>query len=269
MDYSKLADLLYPNTTKTIQDYFNIYPPRNLPEGAEVTRFAPSPTGYLHIGHFCGATTDLMLAKASNGIFYFRLEDTDGKRTIEGADKVALEVLEKFGIIPQEGYLLNGQVGNYGPYKQSERVEIYNTFAKYLVSIGRAYPCFCKKRENKEEILQERSEQLSSSNTIETKDACRDLSLDEVKSHLQNGDEWPLRNFFRYGTIVRVAAIRGHLAVLHHGPLFLGYQNLAGFGAHEGAHNPLFLHLVHNPGRPGVTQLQPALEHGHRGLSGF
>lgn len=193
MDYSKLADLLYPNTTKTIQDYFNIYPPRNLPEGAEVTRFAPSPTGYLHIGHFCGATTDLMLAKASNGIFYFRLEDTDGKRTIEGADKVALEVLEKFGIIPQEGYLLNGQVGNYGPYKQSERVEIYNTFAKYLVSIGRAYPCFCKKRENKEEILQERSEQLSSSNTIETKDACRDLSLDEVKSHLQNGDEWALR----------------------------------------------------------------------------
>jgi glutamyl-tRNA synthetase len=193
MDYKKLADLLYPNTTKTIQDYLDIYPPRDLPEGAEVTRFAPSPTGYLHIGHFCGATTDKMLAKASNGIFYFRLEDTDGKRTIDGADKVALEVLKKFDIVPSEGYLLNGQIGKYGPYKQSERVEIYNTFAKYLVSIGRAYPCFCKKRENKDEILQERSEQLSNSNTIETKDPCRDLTLEQIIEHLNNGDEWALR----------------------------------------------------------------------------
>lgn len=193
MDYKKLADLLYPNTTKTIQDYLDIYKPRNLPEGAEVTRFAPSPTGYLHLGHFCGATTDKMIAKASNGIFYFRLEDTDGKRTIEGADKVALKVLETFGIIPVEGYLLDGQVGNYGPYKQSERVEIYNTFAKYLVSIGRAYPCFCKKRENKEEILQEREEQLSTTNTIELKDACRDLTLEQVIEHLNNGEEWALR----------------------------------------------------------------------------
>ncbi len=193
MDYQKLADLLYPNTIKTIQDYLNQYPTRKLPEGAEVTRFAPSPTGYLHIGHFCGATTDKMLAQASKGVFYMRLEDTDGKRTIEGADKIALQVLEKFNIIPQEGYLLNGQVGNYGPYKQSERVQIYNTFAKHLVSIGRAYPCFCKKRENKDEILQERTEQLSTSNTIETKDACRDLTLEEVKQHLDNGDEWALR----------------------------------------------------------------------------
>ncbi len=193
MDFKILADLLYPNTTKTIQDYLNMYPPRNLPEGAEVTRFAPSPTGYLHIGHFCGATTDKMLAKSSNGIFYIRLEDTDGKRTIQDADKVALQVLGKFGIVADEGYLLNGQIGNYGPYKQSERVEIYNTFAKYLVSIGRAYPCFCKKRENKEEILQERSEQLTTSNTIETKDPCRDLTLEQVKEHLNNGDEWALR----------------------------------------------------------------------------
>lgn len=193
MDYNKLADLLYPNTTKTIQDYLNMYPPRNLPSGAEVTRFAPSPTGYLHIGHFCGAMTDKMLAKASNGIFYFRLENTDEKRTIEGADKVALQVLEKFGITPMEGYLLNGQIGDYGPYVQTERVEIYNTFAKHLVSIGRAYPCFCKKRENKDEILQERAEQLSNSNTIETKDPCRDLTFDQIVEHLNNGDEWALR----------------------------------------------------------------------------
>lgn len=193
MDFKILADLLYPNTTKTIQDYLNIYPARDLPNGAEVTRFAPSPTGYLHFGHFCGAMTDLMLAKASNGIFYMRLEDTDAKRTVEDADKVALQVLGNFEITPTEGYLLNGQVGNYGPYKQSERVEIYNTFAKYLVSIGRAYPCFCKKRENKEEILQDRTEQLSNSNTIETKDPCRDLTIEQVQEHLNNGDEWALR----------------------------------------------------------------------------
>ncbi|MBQ3502386.1 MAG: glutamate--tRNA ligase [Clostridia bacterium] len=193
MDYQKLADLLYPNTTKTIQDYLNIYQPRNLPEGAEVTRFAPSPTGYLHLGSFFGATIDKLIAESTGGVFYFRLEDTDGKRTIDGADKVALEVLKLYDIYPHEGYLLNGQVGNYGPYKQSERVEIYNAFAKHLVSIGRAYPCFCKKRENKEEILQDRSEQLSSSNTIETTDPCRSLSIDQVVAHLNNGDEWALR----------------------------------------------------------------------------
>ena len=193
MDYKKLADLLYPNTTKTIQDYLNLYPARNMSQGAEVTRFAPSPTGYLHFGNFYGATIDKMIAKYSNGIFYMRLEDTDQKRLIEDADKVALQILEKFNITPDEGYLLGGQVGQYGPYKQSERVEIYNTFAKHLVSIGRAYPCFCKKRENKEEILLDRTNQLSSSRTISTTDPCRELSIEQVIEHLNNGDEWALR----------------------------------------------------------------------------
>ena len=143
MDYKKLADLLYPNTTKTIQDYLNIYPSRNLPEGAEVTRFAPSPTGYLHFGNFYGATIDKMIAKSSGGIFYMRLEDTDQKRLIQDADKVALQILEKFGMEPDEGYLLNGQTGDYAPYKQSERVEIYNTFAKYLI-LKIKNPLHCK-----------------------------------------------------------------------------------------------------------------------------
>lgn len=193
MDYNKLADLLYPNTTKTIQDYLNMYPERNLPKGAEVTRFAPSPTGYLHFGNFYGATIDKMIAKSSGGIFYMRLEDTDQKRLIQDADKVALQILEKFNMEPDEGYLLSGQTGNYAPYKQSERVEIYNTFAKYLVSIGRAYPCFCKKRENKAEILQEREEQLASTNNMDIKDECRSLTLEQVQEHLNNGDEWALR----------------------------------------------------------------------------
>ena len=103
MDYQALANLLFPQVVETPEEVEARFPARNLPEGAEVTRFAPSPTGYLHLGHFCGATTDKMIAKATNGIFYFRLEDTDGKRTIDGADKVALQVLENFDIIPTEG----------------------------------------------------------------------------------------------------------------------------------------------------------------------
>lgn len=191
MDYKKLADLLYPNTTKTIDDLLKIYPKRNT--SGEVTRFAPSPTGYLHFGSFCGTMTDIMIAKSTGGTFYFRLEDTDGKRTIDGADKVALEVLKIYGIYPDEGYLLEGEIGDYGPYKQSERVEIYNSFAKRLIELGRAYPCFCQARENKEEILLDRKNQLENSNTIEIKDPCRNLTYEEVEQHIKNGDSWALR----------------------------------------------------------------------------
>lgn len=191
MNYQKLADLLYPNTTKTIEDLLKIYPARKT-EG-EVTRFAPSPTGYLHFGSFCGAMTDKMIAKSTGGVFYFRLEDTDGKRTVDGADKVALDVLKIYGIYPDEGYLLDGQIGGYGPYKQSERVEIYDIFAKRLVELGRAYPCFCQARENKQEILEDRKTQLENTNTIEIKDPCRDLTYEEVEKHIKNGDSWALR----------------------------------------------------------------------------
>lgn len=193
MDYKKLADMLYPNTTQTIEDLLKIYPPRELKDGAEVTRFAPSPTGYLHFGSFCGAMTDKMIAKSSGGIFYMRLEDTDGKRTIDDADKVALNVLKIYGIYPDEGYLLDGQIGAYGPYKQSERVGIYSSFAKRLVEIGRAYPCFCSARESKAEILEDRKNQLENTNTIETVDPCRNLTLEEVEQHLKDGDSWALR----------------------------------------------------------------------------
>lgn len=193
MDYLKLANMLYPNTKHTIEDLLKIYPDRKLQPNAEVTRFAPSPTGYLHFGSFCGVMTDIMIAKATNGIFYFRLEDTDGKRTIDGADKVALNVLKTYGAYPDEGYLLEGQIGDYGPYKQSERVDIYNVFAKRLVEVGRAYPCFCSARENKQEIIEDRKNQLETSNTIETIDPCRNLSIEEIEQHLKNGDSWALR----------------------------------------------------------------------------
>lgn len=193
MNYNDLANLLYPNTKKSVEDYLEIYSSRKVDAGAEITRFAPSPTGYLHFGSFCGAMTDKMIAQTSNGIFYMRLEDTDGKRTIDGADRVALEVLKLFNIYPDEGYLLEGQIGNYGPYKQSERIEIYNAFAKRLVELGRAYPCFCSARENKKEIVEERKSQLETTNTLETKDPCRDLTYKQVEEHIKNGDPWALR----------------------------------------------------------------------------
>ena len=133
MDCKKLAQLLYPNA-KDAAEIEKRYPPRSLQPGAEVTRFAPSPTGYLHIGHFFNALIDYQIAKGSNGVFYFRCEDTDKKREVKGADKIALEMLKLLKVYPNEGWLLDGERGEYGPYKQSERLEIYHAFAKKLVS---------------------------------------------------------------------------------------------------------------------------------------
>ncbi|MEG1500124.1 MAG: glutamate--tRNA ligase family protein, partial [Clostridia bacterium] len=109
MDYKKLADLLYPEINYNREFWENKYPKRNLESGMEVTRFAPSPTGYLHMGHFYGAMTDFLIAKSTGGVFYFRLEDTDKKREIDGAEIVALRMLEKFGIVPDEGLLASGE----------------------------------------------------------------------------------------------------------------------------------------------------------------
>ena len=129
MDNKKLADLLYPNALN-VEDIEKKYPERNLEKGAEVTRFAPSPTGYLHIGHFFSALVDYQIAKASNGVFYFRLEDTDKKREVEDADKIALEMLKLLKVYPDEGWLLEGEKGCYGPYIQSQRLEIIGIYYK-------------------------------------------------------------------------------------------------------------------------------------------
>lgn len=193
MDYNQLADLLYPNITKDISFYEKQYPKRQLKPTAEVVRFAPSPTGYLHFGHFMGAYLDSLIAKNSGGIFYFRLEDTDTKRTIDDADKIALKMLQTFGINPDEGFLLNGEKGSYGPYRQSDRKEIYHTFAKYLVKIGRAYPCFCEKAKDKQEILKRREENLNEYNTITEKDICRNLTLEDIKQNLTQNKPFALR----------------------------------------------------------------------------
>lgn len=191
-EYSELADLLYPDVQDT-SFYLEKYKPRTT-EG-EVTRIAPSPTGYLHIGHLYQAVIHRMTANATKGIFYCRLEDTDGKREVQNAGQIAYDMLSRFGLKPDEGYRGDNldEMGEYGPYVQSKRVEIYRAFAHELVKRGRAFPCFCEKTESKEEILKRREEELENTSDLEVKDHCRDLTLDEVKEKLNQGKSFALR----------------------------------------------------------------------------
>ena len=192
MDLKKLADMLYPNAVDT-NVWEAKYPKRNLKKGAEVTRFAPSPTGSLHIGHFFQCLCDSFIAKTTGGVFYLRIEDTDKKREVEGSVEAAIDTLHKFGIDYDEGRTKDGEIGAYGPYLQSERTEIYRSFAKKLVESGRAYPCFCEKSENFEEIKEKRQEQLEENDNLEQKDPCRNLSLEQVEENLKANKPFALR----------------------------------------------------------------------------
>lgn len=146
-----LADLLLPNITKEPEYYESRYPARNLPEGARVTRIAPSPTGYLHLGTLFAALVNRITATSSGGVFYTRIEDTDKKREIEGGIEDIIDGLNRFGIQIDEGFFSGtNQKGDYGPYKQSERAEIYQTYVKKLIKEGLAYPCFCTAEELEE-----------------------------------------------------------------------------------------------------------------------
>ena len=142
MDYKELSQLIYPEITKTPEDYEAMYPPRNLPEGAMVTRLGPSPTGFIHLGNLYGAFVDERLAHQSGGVFYLRIEDTDDKRFVENAVETVISSLGFFDIKFDEGVTEHGDVGDYGDYTQSHRGEIYRTFAKWLIAQGKAYPCF-------------------------------------------------------------------------------------------------------------------------------
>lgn len=194
MDYKKLANLLYPNVKKTIDFYLKKYKKRNLPATAQVTRIAPSPTGYLHLGTAYGATIDYLTARKSNGVFYMRLEDTDQKREVEKAGEIAFDMLSYLGIAPEEGYQGSyAQKGDYGDYVQSKRTEIYQAFAKHLVEKGRAFPCFCEKSETKEDILERRIEQLEQTDDIEAKDPCRNLTFEQIEEKIKAGRPFALR----------------------------------------------------------------------------
>lgn len=155
MDYKELSELIYPSLPHTPEDYEKIYPPRDLPEGAMVTRLGPSPTGFIHLGNLYGAFVDERLAHQSGGVFYLRIEDTDDKRYVENAVETIITSLGFFGIRFDEGATLEGDIGDYGDYTQSRRGEIYQTFAKKLLAEGLAYPCFL----SEEEISAVREEQ--------------------------------------------------------------------------------------------------------------
>ena len=146
-ELKELANAIFPEINKTIDDYIKMYPKRDLNENQFVTRFAPSPTGFVHIGNFQSALIDFVIAKNSNGVFYLRNEDTDKERQIDGAIDIIMDTLKEYKMEPDEYEYKGKTVGNYGPYIQSERKEIYHTFIKHFIEIGRAYPCFCTKED--------------------------------------------------------------------------------------------------------------------------
>ena len=192
MDHEKIAELLFPDVKKTPEEYEAMYPPRNLPPEAKVTRLGPSPTGFIHLGNLFGAFADERLAHQSGGIFYLRIEDTDDKRYVEGALELIISSLRFFGISFDEGAAAGGETGDYGSYTQSLRGPIYRCFAKKLVAEGKAYPCFL----TEEEISSIRAEQEASKLTpgIYGKWAlCRDLSFEEVKSRVDKGQPYVIR----------------------------------------------------------------------------
>lgn len=188
----KLAELLFANISKTPEYYENLYPERDLKEGARVTRFAPSPTGFLHFGNLFTCFISYITAKSTGGVFYVRVEDTDQKRKIDGAVDVMLRGLADFGIEPDEGVVGEKEErGNYGPYYQSQRKEIYQTFAKKLVEEGFAYPCFCTAEELDELRASQENEDTKGYYGKYAK--CRDLTFEEVKEKLDAGMPWTLR----------------------------------------------------------------------------
>jgi len=192
MDNKDLADLIYPNA-KDISYYEEKYPERNLPEGAIVTRFAPSPTGFVHIGGLLQALIAERQAKQTNGVFILRVEDTDQKREIENGVLGITNALKDFGIVQNEGMINeNDEIGDYGPYKQSQRKEIYQAYAKSLVEKGFAYPCFCSS-EDLEKIResQERAKERTGYFGKWTK--CRNIPVDLAIEKIKNRESYILR----------------------------------------------------------------------------
>ncbi len=205
MNHDRLAELLFPHIKKLPEDIEARYPARQLPEGAKVTRFAPSPTGFVHFGGLFPSTVGERLAHQSGGVFYLRIEDTDAKREVEGAAEGLIKTLAKYGINFDEGAILdkNGNIsdkGAYGPYKQSLRGEIYQTYAKQLVREGKAYPCFTTEEEldelhsvNKKEEIKNTDWQAEAEAKRAEMLARRKFTIEDVEAHLAAGHPFVLR----------------------------------------------------------------------------
>lgn len=192
MNYKELAQLLFANIDKSPEYYEELYPERNLKEGARVTRFAPSPTGFLHFGNLFTCMIAYKTAKATDGVFYVRVEDTDQKRKVEGAIDVMLKGLAVYGINADEGVVGDDvEKGSYGPYYQSKRVDIYQCYAKWLVEQGLAYPCFCSAEELDEIRSEQENESIKGYWGKWAK--CRDLSFEQIKANIEAGKSWTLR----------------------------------------------------------------------------
>lgn len=192
MDYKDLADKIFPNA-KDISYYEEKYPERNLKEGAIVTRFAPSPTGFVHIGGLYQATLAKKLAKQTGGVFFLRIEDTDQKREVENGITGIIDALNDFGLTPDEGMQNETEEkGNYGPYKQSLRKEIYQAYAKYLLAQGKAYPCFCTP-EDLEEMRQKQESAKIRPGYYGVWAKCRNLSVEEMMEKIEKGEEYIIR----------------------------------------------------------------------------
>ena len=188
----QIADAIFPNITLTIEDLEKKYPLRNLVAGAEVTRFAPSPTGFLHTGSLFTSMICRKVATQSNGVFFIRLEDTDMKREIAGSGERLIEQLKIFDVVPDEGYFGDYEEGNYGPYIQSKRSEIYHTVIKYLLEIGLAYPCFCTPEEV--EAIREEQEKLKVNPGYYGQFAkYRNISNEERYQRIINGERYVIR----------------------------------------------------------------------------
>ena len=216
MDYKKLAEILFQNIKESISYYEEeVFPERNLKAGAKVTRLAPSPTGFIHLGNLYGAFVDERLAHQSEGVFMLRIEDTDEKRKVEGSVEVIISSLEYFGLKFDEGAGIEGEIGNYGPYFQSNRGKIYQCVAKYLVEQGRAYPCFCSEEEL-EEIRKKQTEENVNTGYYGKWAKDRNLTLEEVQAKLANNEEFVIRfksNGTEEGTFEIDDAIRGHMTI--------------------------------------------------------
>ena len=192
MDYHALAALLFPDVTTTCEELEEKYPPRNVPEGAVITRMAPSPTGFVHLGNLVQGLTSERMAHQSGGVLFLRVEDTDAKREIPGAVEVLIESLKHYGIHFDEGATIDGDNGSYGPYRQRQRTGIYHVYAKKLVEEGKAYPCFC----TEEELAAMREKQEANKETTGYYGAYaiwRDRPMEDIQAQLAAGQPWVLR----------------------------------------------------------------------------
>ena len=210
MDYQALAELLFPDVTETAEEVEARFPKRNLPEGAVVSRMAPSPTGFVHLGNLVQGLVSERMAHQSGGVLFLRVEDTDAKREVPGAVEVLISTLKHYGIHFDEGATMDGDSGIYGPYRQRQRAAIYHVFAKKLVSEGKAYPCFC----TEEELTAMRLEQEANKETTGYYGkyaVWRDRSMEDIQEQLAAGNPWVLRfrsegsieNQFKFDDLVK------------------------------------------------------------------